>query len=153
MKITIGRIDKADFPKFSLNEIDVKIDSGAFTSSIHCSSIQEVSKGNNTFIKFVLLDISHPLYNHKEFTFKDYSVKTVKSSNGVPEKRFMIQTEIIIFNKNFPINLTLTERKEMKFPILLGRKFLNKKFVIDTTKINLSYKLKQNENCYSIKKP
>ena len=54
----------------------------------------------------------------------------------------MIQTEITIFNTTFPIYLTLSERKDMKFPILLGRKFLNKKFLIDTSKTNLSYKLK-----------
>ncbi|MGK0422163.1 MAG: hypothetical protein ACJAT9_001848, partial [Polaribacter sp.] len=64
------------------------------------------------------------------------------SSNGVSEMRFMILTEIFIFNKTFPIYLTLSERKDMKFPILLGRKFLNKKFVIDTTMKNLSHKLK-----------
>jgi len=54
----------------------------------------------------------------------------------------MIQTEITIFNRTYPIYLTLSERKDMKFPILLGRKFLNKKFVIDTSKTNLSHKLK-----------
>jgi hypothetical protein len=54
----------------------------------------------------------------------------------------MIQTEIIIFGKTYPIYLTLSERKEMKYPILLGRKFLNKKFIIDTAKKNLSHKLK-----------
>ena len=56
----------------------------------------------------------------------------------------MIQTTIIIFNKTFPIYLTLSERKDMKYPILLGRKFLNKKFIIDTAKKNLSHKLKNN---------
>ena len=57
----------------------------------------------------------------------------------------MVQTEIIIFNTLFPIYLTLSERKDMKYPILLGRKFLNKKFVIDTTKKNISHKLKNNK--------
>ena len=156
MKITIGRIDKADFPELSLEEIDIKIDSGAYTSSIHCSDIEEVTIKNNPCIRFTLLDPEHPFYNHKEFTSQHYTSKIVKSSNGSSEKRFMIQTEIVLFNTTFPIYLTLTERKDMKFPILLGRKFLNKKFVIDTAKTNLSFKLKNiktNENSYSIKKP
>ena len=68
--------------------------------------------------------------------------KMVKSSNGISEKRFLIETEIVIFNESFPIHLTLSERKDMTFPILLGRKFLNKKFVIDTAKKDLSFKLK-----------
>ena len=142
MKITIGRNDKADFPELSLSDIDVKIDSGAYTSSIHCSNIKEITLNKESLIQFTLLDPEHPFYNNKEFTSKNYTSKIVKSSNGISETRFMIHTEIIIFNKKFPIYLTLSERKEMKFPILLGRKFLNKKFVIDTIKKNLSYKLK-----------
>jgi hypothetical protein len=142
MKITIGRVDKADFLELSLIEIDVKIDSGAYTSSIHCSNIKEITLNEESLIQFTLLDPEHSYYNNKEFTFKDYASKIVKSSNGISEKRFMILTEIILFNTKIPIHLTLSERKEMKFPILLGRKFLNKKFVIDTVKKNLSYKLK-----------
>lgn len=142
MKLTIGREDKADFPEFYLEDIDIKVDSGAYTSSIHCANIKEIIKNNKTIIKFTLLDKEHPLYNNKEFTSDDYTSKIVKSSNGIAETRFRIHTKITIFNQTFPIYLTLSERKDMKFPILLGRKFLNKKFVIDTAKKNLSHKLK-----------
>lgn len=142
MKTTIGRIDKADFPELFLEDIDVKIDSGAYTSSIHCENIEEITINNVPFIRFKLLDPEHTLYNNKEFSTKNFNSKTVKSSNGISEKRFLIETEIKIFNKIFPIHLTLSERKDMKFPILLGRKFLNKKFVIDSAKKDLSHKLK-----------
>ena len=144
MKITIGRIDKADFPELLLSEIDVKIDSGAYTSSIHCSNIKEITINKENYIQFKLLDPEHIFYNNKEFSTKNYASKLVKSSNGISEKRFMIATEIIIFDQVFPIHLTLSERKNMKFPIFLGRKFLNKKVVIDTAKKNLSHKLKLN---------
>lgn len=144
-KLTIGRIDKVDFPEFFLEEIEVKIDSGAYTSSIHCSDIKEVRNDKESCLKFKLLDPNHEAYNNKEFSTKKYSSKLVKSSNGIAEERFMILTEIIIFNQSFSIHLTLSERKEMKFPVLLGRKFLNKKFVIDTTKTNLSHKLKHKQ--------
>jgi len=142
MKITIGRIDKADFPEFRLSEIDLKIDSGAYTSSIHCSNIEEKTENGETFIRFTLLDEEHLFYNNKEFSTKNFREKLVKSSNGIAEQRYVIKTKIFIFNETFDISLTLNERKEMKYPILLGRKFLNKKFVIDTTKKNLSFKLK-----------
>lgn len=56
------------------------------------------------------------------------------------EKRFSIFTEITIFQKKLPIELTLTERPDMKNPVLLGRKFLSKRFLIDTSKKNLSLK-------------
>jgi hypothetical protein len=142
MILTIGRVDKADFPELSLLDIDIKIDSGAYTSSIHCTNIKEISVDGNQLLKFTLLDPEHEFYNDKEFTFKNYTSKIVKSSNGIAEQRFMIQTTIFIFNESFPIYLTLSERKDMKFPILIGRKFLNKKFIIDTAKKNISHKLK-----------
>ncbi|NVJ88946.1 MAG: ATP-dependent zinc protease [Flavobacteriaceae bacterium] len=141
-KNIIGRIDKADFPEFSLENIPIKIDSGAYTSSIHCSSIKEVIINKKRTLKFHLLDESYRNFNVKEHLTDTFSSKIVKSSNGISEKRYMILTNITLFNKTYPIYLTLSERTEMKFPILLGRKFLNKKFVIDTTKSNLSYKLK-----------
>lgn len=142
MKITIGRIDKGDFPELELTDIDVKIDSGAYTSSIHCANIEEVIINDINFINFTLLDSEHPLYNNKLFSSKNYTTKVVKSSNGVSEERFAVQTEIILFNKTFTIDLTLSERSDMKFPVLLGRKFLNKKFIIDSSRTNLSHKLK-----------
>lgn len=143
MKITIGRIDKADFPEFQLREIDVKVDSGAYTSSIHCANIEETSDKGTPFIKFTLLDEEHPFYNQKEFSTKNFTKKFVKSSNGLAEERFVIRTKIFIFNETFDISLTLSQRSEMKYPILLGRKFLNKKFIIDTSKKNISHKLNQ----------
>lgn len=142
MKLTIGRIDKADFKEFLLFDIDVKIDSGAYTSSIHCSDIKEISINGENFIKFTLLDPQHPFYNNKEYSTKKYAIKFVKSSNGIAQKRYLIQTEIFIFNTSYPIHLTLSERKDMKFPVLLGRKFLNKQFVIDTSRTNVSHKQK-----------
>jgi hypothetical protein len=92
MKITIGRTDKADFPELSLSEIDLKIDSGAYTSSIHCSNINKITVNGVSLIQFTLLDPEHSFYNNKEFTFKNYASKIVKSSNGVSEMRFMIDT-------------------------------------------------------------
>lgn len=142
MKRIIGRIDKADFPEFSIEDIDIKIDSGAYTSSIHCSNISEIVVNDEKMLKFTVLDAKHPQYNSKVYTTKKYTSKKVKSSNGISEARFMIQTKIIIFNKSYSIHLTLSERKDMKFPILMGRKFLNTKYIIDTTKQNLSHLLK-----------
>ena len=55
------------------------------------------------------------------------------------EKRYLIKTKILIFNKIHSIELTLTERGTMRFPVLIGRKFLSKKFMIDTSKNNLSF--------------
>jgi hypothetical protein len=86
------------------------------------------------------LDPKHEKYHEKYFTFTEFTQKMVKSSNGIIENRYLIKTEILIFNEIHPIELTLTERGSMKFPVLLGRKFLTKKFVVDAAKKNLSFK-------------
>ena len=147
MKITIGRYDKADFPELNLQDIDVKVDTGAYTSSIHCHHIKEREVDGNKYIEFFLLDPSHPEYNNEKFTSNKYKRKSIKNSFGKAEERYIIETTIKIFDTVFPIELSLSVRSEMKFPILLGRKLLNRRFVVDTNRHDLSYKLKeQNSN-------
>ena len=62
--------------------------------------------------------------------------------DGQSEPRYRIKTEIILFGKTQEIFLTLSDREEMRFPVLLGRNFLSKKFIVDINKTNLSFKLK-----------
>lgn len=140
--IVIGRSDVIDLPELELNDIEAKIDTGAFTSAIHCHNIREQKKGKKTVIAFNLLDPSHPDYNEKEFIIKKYTKKTVKSSTGHTEDRYVIQTPIQIFNKMYSIELSLSDRKDMKFPILIGRKLLMNNFIVDVSRINLSFDLK-----------
>lgn len=138
-KIVIGRKDIADFEKLNLSGIEVKIDSGAYTSSFHCHEIEKVIIDGKEVVKCNFLDPDHPQYHETEFFFSIFKIRKVKSSNGQVEERFSITTEITIFKKRMPIELTLTERADMKHPVLLGRKFISKKFLIDTSRKNLSY--------------
>lgn len=141
MKI-IGIIDKADFPELNLRNISLKIDTGAYTSSIHCHEVKEVELNGEKHIEFKILDPSHKKYNNKVFHVKNYEVKSVKSSFGDIEQRFIVNTKIVIFEKEYAIKLSLSDRSEMKFPILLGRRFLNKRFIVDSSLKNLSFELK-----------
>ena len=138
MKRKIGRTDKADFPLLHLHDIEVKIDTGAYTSTIHCKNVTV----EDNYLKCIFLDPEHPSYHEKEFIFDKYDVRVVKSSNGQTQARYRILTEIELFGKCYPIFLTLSDREEMKYPVLLGRKFLTKRFVVDINRTNLSYKLK-----------
>lgn len=138
MKRNIGRIDKADFPLLNLFDVEVKIDTGAYTSSIHCKNLKVV----DNYLKCNFLDEEHPNYHEKEITFDEYDVKVVKSSNGQTETRYRILTEILLFGHTYPIYLTLSDRIEMRYPVLLGRKFLANKFNVDINKTNLSFRLK-----------
>lgn len=142
MKQEIGRIDRADFPALELFDIEVKVDTGAYTSSIHCKNV----KVENGLLKCNFLDEAHPNYHEKEFTFKNFDLKIVKSSNGIAEPRYRIKTKITIFGQTYDIFLTLSDREEMRYPVLLGRRFLSRKFVVDPHKTNLSYKAKNKQS-------
>lgn len=135
-KILIGRVDRVDFPSLDLHGIDVKVDSGAYTSSFHCHNMA-VEDG---VLKCQFLDPEHEKYHEKTFCFKDFTEKEVKSSNGITENRYIINAKISIFNQIYSIELSLTERCSMKYPVLLGRKFLSGKFVVDTSRKNLSFR-------------
>lgn len=138
-KQLIGRVDKIDFPKLNLFEIDAKIDSGAYTSAIHCSEIIE----ENSTLRCKFYSKGHPNFSGKEVVFTEYSRTNVKSSNGFKENRFKIKSEVIFFDKTYKINLTLSTRDDMRFPVLIGRQFLAKKFLVDVDVQNLSFNKKQ----------
>ena len=141
-KKIIGRTDKADFPQLGFENIDVKVDTGAYTSSIHCNHIKE--EGDKLSCTF--LDPQHPDYNGREMTFTEYDITAVKSSNGDIQYRYVVQCDIRIFNKIHKISLTLSSREDMRFPVLLGRKFLTKKYIVDTELTDVSYNQKLHEH-------
>lgn len=130
----------AAFPDLMIDEINVKIDTGAYTSAIHASDIKELALDNGTVIQFKVLDELHPKHDGKVFRYRNYSKKTVKNSFGQSEERFIIETSIELFGITYPISLSLSERSDLKYPVLLGRKFLNKRFIIDTSLKKLSHK-------------
>jgi hypothetical protein len=100
---------------------------------------------------FTLLDPSHSQYGENEFSTDTFKEKKIKNSFGSSETRFVIQTRIQVFGKSFEIELSLSERGEMRFPILIGRKFLMGKFIVNPSKYDLSYKRKLLNNKNSIK--
>ena len=134
-KKVLGRVDKVDFPDLNLNTIDVKIDTGAYTSAIHCSKIRE--EGQKLYCIFE--SKGHPNFKSDEVVFDEYSYTDVKSSNGHRENRYKIKTSVIFFGKKYKINLTLSTREDMKFPVLIGRQFLRHKFLVDVDLENESF--------------
>mmetsp|Transcript_15576 Transcript_15576/g.25282 ORF Transcript_15576/g.25282 Transcript_15576/m.25282 type:complete len:153 (+) Transcript_15576:129-587(+) len=130
----IGRLEIVDLPTWNLEEIEAKIDTGAFSSSLHCHNIEEFEKEHQRWVKFNLLDPDHPSYNDRLISLPIHDVREVKSSNGQTEVRVFVKTNIRFFSDEFEIELSLTNRSEMKYPLLIGRKFLRKKFLVDVAK-------------------
>lgn len=128
-KVIVGRHEYVAFPELGFTEVSAKIDTGAYTSSMHCNSIQETEEG-------IICVFSEPFFgnNSKEYLFESYKERRVKSSNGIVERRYSVKTRIELLGKVYSIELTLTDRSLMKHPILIGRKFLNKKIIVDVSR-------------------
>jgi len=138
MKV-IGRIDLIDLPEFGLENIHAKIDTGANRSSIDCSKIEHVIRDGKDCIAFHIPLVSE---GSSVFYSNDFFKKKIKSSSGHVEDRYIIKTSVILFGKRIHTTFSLTDRAEMKYPILLGRKLLKSRFMVDVAQENLSFKLK-----------
>ena len=137
-KKIVGRIDIVDFPKLGLFNIDVKIDTGAYTSAIHCSKIIE----EDQHLKCIFNSDVHKNFGQTEIVFDTFWRTNIKSSNGYKENRYKVKSEVIFFSKTYKINLTLSTRSDMRFPVLIGRQFLKRKFIVDVDIEHASFNLK-----------
>jgi hypothetical protein len=135
---TIGHIDYLDVLDADIEKIPFKVDTGADTSAIHCERVRIKLIDDKEYLSFRLLDRTHPLFNGREIVTDDFKEKKVKSSFGDYEFRYQVKLRIRLFNKIYPVRFNLSNRKNMKYPILLGRRFLKGRFVVDVSKSFLS---------------
>ncbi len=137
-KKVVGRREKISIIDLELFELDAKIDTGADSNALHCDHI-EIDEDKNT-VSFTLLDEIHEAYNGKRFTMPLYKIKKVKSSNGQTQLRASIKVNVKFFGKKYKSVISLTNRADMKFPMLIGRLFLKDRFLVDVSKDYLSDK-------------
>lgn len=137
-KKIIGRKEKISLPKLGLKLVWAKIDTGAFTSSLHAENIREEIKDGKKLLCFEVLMPGHRNYTGKALRFEQYREKKVKNSFGQTETRFLIVTKIRVAGESFSAEFTLSDRSSMKNSILMGRKILQDKFLVDVNGANLS---------------
>lgn len=122
MKKKVGSIEKIDFVNIC-GEIDAKVDTGAWRTSLHVDDIY-------------LMD--NKLYFHigrQRFFYEQYKTVKVKSSFGKSQVRYSIKTKVKLGNDFYTISISLSNRKNMKYKCLIGRRFLYKnKFLVDVNK-------------------
>ena len=142
-RLIIGRTDRIDFPSLDLFDISCKIDTGADTSSIHCHHVKLIEREGRDFLRFKLLNPEHILYNDRQFEVTSFSETIVKNSSGISETRYVIHSNVLIFGQELSVDLTLADRERMKYPVLIGRKFLSaNRVLVDVTRVRLSHKKK-----------
>jgi hypothetical protein len=78
-----------------------------------------------------------------KFSFNEFDQRNVRNSFGEVEKRFVITTPLKIFNEEIIAEFSLSNRGSLKFPVLIGRKILRNRFIIDVAKKNQSFRAKR----------
>ncbi|HSI89634.1 MAG TPA: RimK/LysX family protein [Adhaeribacter sp.] len=140
-KRTIGRRELIDFPELELFEIEAKVDTGAYTSALHCTDIREETLPDGTpVIRCKFMDEDHPNYNNKAFEFREFTQRDIKNSFGDVQERYVIKTPVRLFDKAIMAEFSLSDRSDMRYPVLIGRMLLNRHFVVDVSRKNVAYK-------------
>ena len=135
----LGRSDRVDLPGLGLENIHAKIDTGAYTSSLHCSRAEVIGD----MLEFILLDEEHPEFTGMPFRVKKFEQREIRNSFGEAELRYVIKTRVRIGGRLIRAEFSLSNRGNLRFPVLLGRKILRNRFLIDVTKKDLYFNSKQ----------
>lgn len=133
-KNLIGRREQVDFPDLGLFDITAKIDTGAYTTAVHCHDIHI----KDNVLHFKLLDPGRPEYSEQDHMAKTFSQKEIRNSFGESEQRYLISTRVQMGKRIVKSVISLTNRGTMRYPVLIGRKFLKNRFVVDVSKLNLA---------------
>jgi hypothetical protein len=142
-KIKIGWLEEIDLPELNVQNLAAKIDTGAYTSSLHATKIRPFLKDGISYVRFYA--------NGEVKCVKPvHSQRVVKSSNGHEELRIVIETVVALGKRKITTQFTLTDRKDMDYRVLLGRKFLRKRYIVDVARTfrikKLRLKKLKNEN-------
>jgi len=122
--LSLGWEEWVSLPDLSLPAIKAKVDTGARTSALHAVAIEPFGTEKNPQVRFIMHpDPSDPTIE-VVCSAKVIDRRNVTSSNGEAEMRYVIQTNVVIAGQKWPVNITLTNRENMGYRMLLGRSTL-----------------------------
>lgn len=136
----IGRREFVDLPLLNIKNTEAKIDTGAFSSAIHCEEIAVIEEKGVSYLTFSLPAEYYPGNKTQRHKIEKFSSKKIKNSFGEAEERYVIRTRIRIGRKLILADFSLSDRKSMRYPILIGRKAIKGKFIIDVKQAHLNGK-------------
>ncbi len=130
-KKIIGATELVHFPELGWHDVPARVDTGAATSSIHCSRVKVIGKEGKRKLSFYL-DVKNGAPK-QVFSATDFKERTVRNSFGHTEKRYVIKTTIVVAGRKIRTEFSLADRQTMSFPVLLGRRLLKGRFIVDVS--------------------
>lgn len=137
-KAIIGRLETIALPDLAITDLQVRVDTGAKTSSLHVDNISKFSRKGKVMVKFDLHPDVHNVERMISCEAPIHDIRRVKSSNGTSEQRYVIATPVQLGNELWSIEITLTDRSDMSYLMLFGREAIGDKFLVDPSKVFVS---------------
>lgn len=131
--LVIGSFELVSLPMLGIKDEMAKIDTGAYSGALHCTDIKIVRRGilRKRILKFIPLGIPELA------TETDKFIKTyIRSATGHRIKRFVIDTELELRGKTYPVRIGLADRSDLKRSVLIGRRFLRENNILVDVRIN-----------------
>jgi hypothetical protein len=128
----IGRVEKISFPELGIKDVHAKIDTGADLSSVWATRIHE----HDGVLSFRLFGNKSLHHNGKDIKIAspDYLLTRIANSFGHRELRYVVKLQVKINGKIVRSSFTLSDRSKKTYPILIGRKLLSNKFLVDVSR-------------------
>lgn len=140
----VGWYEKVSLPELGIPPIFAKVDTGAKTSALHAFRVDPYEQDGVKRVSFSI----HPYAHSDEAITCDAEVhdfRAVTDSGGHTEERFVIKTLVQLGDHIWPIEVTLTNRDNMSFRMLLGRSALRHRFLVNPAKKCLFSKRKKKD--------
>ena len=135
--VMIGRVEKVALPDFINEKFKARIDTGATVSSIWASDIRV----NKTGLYCKLFGEGSPVYTGEELHFSEYSMRSVRSSNGYEELRYQVVINVSLAGRRVKAKVTLADRSGQIYPMLIGRNILRNKFIVHVAEGDIDKKV------------
>lgn len=126
----VGWRELVHLPELGLRGIPAKIDTGARTSSLHGVVLDEFERDGEKYVRFAV-DFERP-HVRQICEAVHVDIRGITSSNGETQYRYVIKTPLKIGDIRFRAEISLADRSDMKFPMLIGRSSLRRRFVVDS---------------------
>ena len=126
----VGWRELVHLPELGLRGIPAKIDTGARTSSLHGVVLDEFERDGEKYVRFAV-DLEKP-HVRQICEAVHVDIRGITSSNGETQYRYVIKTPLKIGDTKFRAEISLADRSDMKFPMLIGRSSLRRRFVVDS---------------------
>ncbi|NJB83982.1 30S ribosomal protein S6--L-glutamate ligase [Wenyingzhuangia aestuarii] len=127
----VGNKEWCHFDKLNIPAIKARVDSGAKTSSIQATDITTYKKNKENWVRFYIQPLTENRSISIECESKIIATRIIKSSSGIPEKRYVISSPVTMGNETWDIELTLADRDNMEFKMLLGRQAMENRMIVN----------------------